>query len=422
MRMPGEKLIVPALAAGLLAGCGNGDIEDGQVLAYQPPAAACSFEKRLLDPAIENGQACYDFLETGKIAMVGYGIPDKTLQASAKATESEIRRNIKGAGVTVVAIAASSGANEVFEDANPKCVDTKGESFRGSDAVSAETAAMQRWGSFIADAKMPDLKQYGQVIALSDKPSCESTSIQGVASSKGSTRHIDIFTAGMYDSSSKDKLSVPEQVAEASTHELGHNLGLQHGKGIEVISKNYTWVRDQLRDSKSIDLDTVIAEENGQIDDYGDRSYMSGGSDDRRVVAFNAIHQEKLDGLSRAKNPVQEVKVGRKPQHLDLDDRSRYLSVPLVLPINESKLRSYDDEDAAHTYDRLALDTSTWTDSTGTTSDQLNIYLASADGSETILLADTAYWGKAINSCLTIGSTPVKLVVDASGAEVSTDC
>jgi|GEM_PF-4988482 len=425
-RLSIENLAVPVaasvLGAGLLAGCGGAQIEDEQVLNYNPEPTACSPEAFTIDTYEQNAADCADYLNAGSIALVGYGIADGELKKIALNTQKTLRQNIKDSKISVKAITASPAANAVFQDINEKCVnlDTHHTTNR-SDHDS--TTKLQRLGSFIADAKMPELHAFDQVVGISNKENCNYNEI-GTSSYRNTGRYAEIFTGTIGEDNEYSKPRA-NRIADFAIHELGHNVNLGHGKAVIDLEKEAPLAYQSIvNNGGELNLNQI-----GQVEEYADMDSYMGGYDDtaepQDTRNFNAIQKEHLNRLARTSLPTLLQPISNKAQYLDYkdsggDNSGQAIVVTLEQPIDETQFQpEYSGEDGD--YDSLAIET-TKIKGDDEQYDGVKIFAYDVAENQTVELARVRSNDDDQRYCIKLGGTSVRIVVSPTSVAVKQGC
>jgi len=227
----------------------------------------------LTDQAQQQAEAleCKAVYEDMDVAIVNYALDEDAAEAIAKSLEARVEdMTARVMNLEVTVITPSDEAIALHAQESPdNCIDYTKEA---------------DYGSYIANAVMPELNAYDSIVGLEAMPSCNET-VGGVASG-GHYRYAEAFNVS--DESN------PAIVTTIAAHELLHLYGIGHSGALHNEDTDISdWF--QRRESQhitSLDIPTYVA--GGSYAEYQSAEVMGYPTDTPEYDKLNPIHISEL--------------------------------------------------------------------------------------------------------------------------------
>ena len=346
--------------------------------AFNPIEAECNPESALKfvgsnDAYVDSeAEACLDVYENADIALINYSLDSDTAKTFAADVEAAIeqatRDDIKP---TITIIEPSQEAMDLYAKNTDDC---------------AEITDLDDYGSFVADAVMPELRKYDKLLAVSNTQSCNDAaigvangtyhryaevfeindSLEAIAANNGKTTIEKKETGGLTVTSSI------ENPVLTAVHEVLHTFGMGHsgdvtGSGTDMFSYLRSNENDATVQSDNLDLTKFF--EKSDYSEYIYDDVMGSPEELPDGATLNALQMSLLEWPQQIlgkETKTTLVEVTDKPVSFDAENATSLVAMIKLdtpLPFPQGKGSSYSAGDS-QIYDRIAFIGNTFNDGT----------------------------------------------------------
>jgi hypothetical protein len=249
--------------------------------------------------------------EGGRIAVVNFGVDNVAVEATVQQSETALPAVTAGVvHPTLEVLPATKEAEAAFAAAT-------------ADKGCEDAESPVEFASYAAETTMTDkLKQYDAIVAVTSEALCNPDE-RGIAD--GIRRH----NADVQSGSAGGSTDTPSELARRMVHEVLHLYGVGHSgtihsRGGDIFSDLYG--NDITMQVGALNLDTYLAKDNAEYNEYGDDTSVMGS-----VTAEN-VSRTTL-------NPVNQSVLSRPEQIVDGQPQSDHSteSGPASITLAEAK-------------------------------------------------------------------------------------